>query len=156
MKKTILLFFVFTPLFIIAQNSYTYKFGGRVYENDRKLSGSDIDMYFNNNPEIIKLYKKGVAKKTTGNFLLYTGLLSSGYALYEVSKEGNETTVALTSGYGVIATLISIPIKIGYQKKIKKAVLLMNEEIESQNKKVVLYDIKLTPFQNGIGLTITF
>ena len=32
----------------------------------------------------------------------------------------------------------------------------MNEEIESQNKKVVLYDIKLTPFQNGIGLTITF
>jgi 3-hydroxy-3-methylglutaryl CoA synthase len=156
MKRTILLLILFIPFFINAQDPYNYKFGGRVFENGRKLTPSDINIYFSDNPEILKLYTKGIVKKSTGNFLLYSGLLSTAYALHEVNKEGNETVIAATSGYGVLAILFSIPIKIGYQKKIKKAVLLMNKEIESQNKEVLLYDVKLISTQSGIGLKITF
>ena len=62
MKRTILLLILFIPFFINAQDPYNYKFGGRVFENGRKLTPSDINIYFSDNPEILKLYTKGIRR----------------------------------------------------------------------------------------------
>ena len=155
MKILIFAFLFFTSL-SFSQETYTYKSGGRVFENGKKLTLSDIENYFGHKPEILKLYNKGLNKKNTGNIFFYAGLGGTLAALAPSFYAGKELKPGL-----LIATssllLISIPIKVGYPSKIKKAVKLMNEEINSQKQNTGFHlETDIIANTNGVGLKLTF
>ena len=57
---------------------------------------------------------------------------------------------------GGALVIIAIPIKIGFSKKIKKAVSLMNEDLKNPK---TGFNIESTSFisnSNGVGISITF
>lgn len=156
MKNLIFIFILFTSL-SYSQEIYTYKSGGRVYEKNRKLSKIEIENYFGHKPEIINLYNKGINKRNTGNILFYSGIAGTIGILSPSFYGGKELKPGLLIGAVVTSSmiLISIPIKIGYPSKIKKAVQLMNDEIKNQNTGNTT-ETSIIANENGIGLKITF
>jgi hypothetical protein len=53
--------------------------------------------------------------------------------------------------------LIAIPIKIGFQKKIKKSIILMNDEIKLQKQNTgINFESNIIANANGVGLKLTF
>lgn len=160
---------IFTLLFIsslsFSQEIYTFKSRGRVYENGKRIYSTEIETYFGHKPEIIKLYNNGMNKKHIGNLLIWTGI---GTGFIKLVSDFNEPLLA---PYGQVAkqhsnvlyyvsagiVLIAIPIKIGYPSKIKKAVKLMNEEINSQKQNTGNnIETNIIANANGIGLKLTF
>ena len=54
-------------------------------------------------------------------------------------------------------SLIAIPIKIGFQKKIKKSVILMNDEMKLQKQNTgINFESNIIANANGVGLKLTF
>lgn len=157
--KNLIFAFLFISSLSFSQETYTYKSGGRVFENNRKLTQSDIENYFGHKPEIIKLYNNGMNKKITANIFFYTGLAGTTAALAPSFYGGKEFKPGLAIVSVVTGTmfLISIPLKITYPSKIKKAIKLMNEEINSQKQNTSLnLETNIIANANGVGLKLTF
>lgn len=170
--KILIFAFLFISSLSFSQDVYTFKSGGRVFENNKRIKTQEIEAYFAHKPEIVNLYKAGRTKKTVGNIFLYGGIGTVvGKFLYEAATP-SKTTITQTA-YGVSAkteyskntlfyvggafVLIAIPIKIGFQKKIKKSILLMNEEMNSQKQSTSLnYETNIIANTNGVGLKLTF
>ena len=163
--KNLTIVFLFYSLITFSQDTYTFKTGGRIFENNNRMYTSDIETYFGHKPEILNLYKAGRTKKILGNGLLYGGI--SSFIITHLSKvserktqsdgtiktENNNTMYYVSAGI----SLIAIPIKIGYSKKIRKAVTLMNEEIKAQKQNTgINFETNIIANSNGIGLKITF
>ena len=109
-----------------------------------------------NNEQLLANYNDGRSRKTAGNILLWGGLgsmvgyLGRGFYLgvYEFSSPANIL--------GLSAVLVAIPVKIGFSKKIKRAVSLVNEDFK---KPTTGFNIESTSFvsnANGFGISITF
>lgn len=158
MKNLIFVFF-FISSFSFSQETYTFKSGGRVFENGKRIGTSQIESYFDHKPEIVRLYKAGRTQKTVGNIFLYGGIFTfvSTHLLHvKNASPGRESSNAMYFvGAGI--SLVAIPIKIGFQKKIKKSTLLMNEEIASQKRNTSLnLETNIIANANGVGLKLTF
>lgn len=164
MKKILFSFLLLSSL-AFSQETYTFKSGGRVFENGERIKTPQIESIFKDKPEIVNLYKSGRTKKTVGNVFLYSGIGIIALKHYDrvttqnVDAYGNTTkkdsNVMYFVGAGI--TLIAIPIKIGFQKKIKKSVVLMNEDANSKTKNIGLnYETNIIANSNGVGLKITF
>ncbi|MES2864159.1 MAG: hypothetical protein V4666_08585 [Bacteroidota bacterium] len=163
--KILIYAFLFISSLSFSQEIYTFKSGGRVFENGKRIKTSQIETYFGHKPEIVRLYKAGRTQKTIGNVFLYGGVSTFIFThLSKVSerkiqpngtfKEASSNTMYFV-GAGI--ALVSIPIKIGYSKKIKKAVGLMNEEVNSQKQNTGLnFETNIIADANGVGLKITF
>lgn len=177
MKKIALLFLLVLPLLSFAQDTLTYKGSGRIFNsNQQKLTSDEVRSLFANNTEALNLYNSGKTKQTIGNILLWGGATTLvGKFIY------NATQTKMTSqivGYGsfgqpIIVTnsktysntllfvsgaivVIAIPIKLGFSKKIKRAVSLVNEDFK---KPTTGFNIESTSFvsnANGFGISITF
>lgn len=161
-KINLLLFFAILMSFTsFSQDIYQFKSGGRVLQRGKIITPSDIRAQFSENKILINLYDAGRNKKTFGNLFLYSGI---GIVIGKFILDGN-TSAATASGspdisnypyfIGAGLILVAIPIKIGFSKKIKKAIILMNEEIINQKTSY----IETTSFvanANGIGLKVTF
>jgi hypothetical protein len=142
-----------------SQEIYTFKSGGRVFENGKKINSSEIATYFGHKPEILSLYKAGKTKKTVGNIFLYGGIftfISTHLIHVENAAPGRESSNTMYFvGAGI--SLIAIPIKIGFQKKIKKSIHLMNEEIKLQKQNTgINFESNIIANANGVGLKLTF
>lgn len=126
-----------------------------------KLSSTEVRSLYANNPEALRLYNTGMAKKTIGNILLYGGITSvivKHYSALTTSNNGPNTESYNNVLYfvGAGAALIAIPIKIGFSRKIKKSVLLINEDLRNSQ---TGFNIESTTFisnSNGVGFSITF
>ena len=164
MKKVILLLIVILPLISFSQETFTFKSGGRVLQDNIKISPTAVRDQFNANKQISDLYNAGRTKKTVGNVLLYGGIgtliikhitvinankVSNGN-LYDIKKTSN-----VLYGVGAGIVLLSIPIKIGFQKKIKKAISLMNDEVQKP-KTAFIEKATFISNSNGFGVSITF
>ncbi len=162
---------IFTLLFVsslsFSQEIYTFKSRGRVYENGKRIYSTEIETYFGHKPEIIKLYTSGMTKKNVGNLLIWTGIgigiikLASDFSQpFEITlDETKHVEQTKNTLYYVSAglVLIAIPIKIGYPSKIKKAVKLMNEEIDYQKQNTGNnFETNIIANTNGVGLRLTF
>lgn len=164
MKKVILLLIVILPFISFSQETFTFKSGGRVLQDNVKISPTAVRDQFNSNKQISDLYNAGRTKKTVGNVLLYGGIgtlvikfisditvpIDHSYPNIQVKQTSNVL-------YGVAAgvILVSIPIKIGFQKKIKKAISLMNEEVQKP-KTAFIEKTSFISNSNGFGVSITF
>lgn len=158
MKNLIIVLLLFTSV-SFSQETYTFKNGGRVFENGKKINSTEIETYFGHKPEIINLYKAGRTKKTVGNILLYGGITTFiARHLYRVEnatlgRESSNTIYFVSAGI----SLIAIPIKIGFQKKIKKSVNLMNDELKLQKQNTgINFESNIIANANGVGLKLTF
>ena len=167
MKKSVLLLLLILPLLSFSQDALTFKSTSRVFNSDnQKLTPSEIRDLFASNPKALRLYNIGMTKKTIGNGLLYGGI--SGIIITHLIRVTDSNT---TDQYGRLTiktrsnamyfvsagiVLIAIPIKIGFSKKIKRAVSIMNQELKNPQ---TGFNIESTSFisnSNGIGFSITF
>ena len=172
-----LLFLLVLPLLNFAQDTLTYKSGGRIFNsNQQKLSSEEVRNLFANNTEALKLYNAGKTKQTIGNILLWGGSATLiGKFIFNATQTKNSTQLV---GYGAFGqpivvnnsktysntllfvsaavVIIAIPIKLGFSKKIKRAVSLANEDLKKPN---TGFNIESTSFisnSNGYGISITF
>ena len=164
MKNIFLVLTLLVTSVTFCQETYTMKSGGRIFNsNGERLNSITVAERFN--PEALELYKAGRTKKTVGNILFWGGLstivikfLSAANKPIEVTQNGN-VTAGQTSNtlffVGGAMVLTSIPIKIGFQNKIKKSVAVMNE-YNSKTDKVSIESTNLMVNANGIGISLTF
>lgn len=164
-----------TALFLIMtiagfSQQLTYRSGGTVYEGENKLSSDQVRSVLANNKEALSLYNAGRSKKTWANFLFYGGTSlvvanlvvgltkddtsvsypGNGYNP-SITSERTSFTAAIIGGAMIIA---SIPIKIGYPKKIKAAIAKYNDGLAENYKPAV--KTALVASGNQIGFKIEF
>jgi hypothetical protein len=103
-------------------------------------------------------------KKTWGNVLFYGGFslaalnFTLGVTEPTFEKNGNINSNRIGPHLAIIGgvlTLVSIPIKVGYPKRIKSAIELMNTTGEATPKKVA-YQLNISPSVNGMAIRLTF
>jgi vancomycin permeability regulator SanA len=164
-----------TALFLVMtiagfSQQLTYRSGGTVYEGENKLSSDQVRSVLGNNKEALSLYNSGRSKKTWGNVLFYggtslvvanlvvgltkddTSVSYPGNGYYpSVTSKPTSFTAAIIGGAMIIA---SIPIKIGYPKKIKSAISKYNDGLAQQYKPAA--KTALVASANQIGLKIEF
>lgn len=170
MKKNFTILFLMLTLVGYSQQ-LTYKSGGTVYNSENKrLTPDEVRKLMNNNSEALTLYNSGRNKKTWGNVLFYGGLglvtanlvvgmntdnsITSygGNGYYpSVKSERTNMTAAIIGGALLVA---SIPIKIGYPKKIKSALEKYNNGLVDTYKPAPR--TTLLASANQIGLKIEF
>lgn len=169
MKQIITIAFLMLSLSGFSQK-LTYGSGGTIYNSEnKKVAPSEVRHLLANNTEALSLYNAGRNKKTWGNVLFYGGLglvatnlvvamntddtsaSYSGYNNPSIKSERSNMTAAIIGGALLVA---SIPIKIGYPKKIKSALGLYNNGVADsyhQSPKTTLL-----ASSNQIGLRIEF
>lgn len=152
----------------------TYKSGGAVYNGEnKKLSPNQVRALLANNSEALSLYNAGRNKKTWGNVLLYGGLglvatnlivsantdnttvsnynSNNPYSSPSIHSERANMTAAIIGGALIVA---SIPIKIGFPKKIKAALDKYNTSLaDSYSPK---HQVTLLANVNQIGFRLEF
>lgn len=178
MKRNILLLLLIIPFFSFSQDALSTKGDGRVINsNNQKLTSTEVRNLFAENTAALKLYNAGRSKKTIGNILLFTGgitivgkfisnkieannnepkLIGYGYFGNPIVQFENTTPSNTLFFVGGAMVIIAIPIKIGFLKKIKKSVSLVNEDIKNPK---TGFNIDSTTFisnSNGFGISITF
>lgn len=165
--KNLIFVFLFISTFSFSQETYTFKSGGRVFENNVRLNSIQVNERFDSDSEILKLYNNGRNRKTAGNVLLWGGFgtgiikfLSDANQSIEQDNSGNVSAKKTSNVLYVVSgvmVLVAIPIKIGFQKKIKKSILLMNEEVTSQKQNTGFnLETNIIANANGVGLKLTF
>jgi hypothetical protein len=143
MKQSFTILFLLLTFAGYSQGKLTYGSGGTVYNaENQKVNSNLVRALMNENPEALALYNSGRNKKTWGNILFYGGLALvatnlivemnasdvpknwNGYGSAPVER--SNMTAAIIGGAMIVA---SIPIKIGYPKKIKAALEKYNNSM---------------------------
>lgn len=163
MKNIFSLTFFLISLSTFSQETYTMKSGGRIFNSkNERINSTQVSEEFNQ--EALKFYQAGRAKKTVGNILFWGGIITAGGKfIYEVNKpisptqpDGSYRTSKKTLYYvGGALCLISIPIKLGFQNKIRKSAAIMNEAA-TKSDKTTIESTNLLVDQNGVGVSIKF
>lgn len=168
MKKILFFIFILLSISSFSQEVYSFKSGGRVFNsNNQKISPSEVRNLLASNQPALELYNAGRSKKTFGNVLLYGGIAAGiGSFFYQASipafKQAANGQLVQNDEYsntmfyvsGAIV-LLAIPIKIGFSKKIKKAVALLNDSA-SKPTTSFLDSTTIIANQNGIGVHYSF
>jgi hypothetical protein len=162
LKHFITLLLLTTSFFCYSQDALILKSTSRIFNSSNiKLSNEEVRNLFASNTVALRLYNSGKTKQTIGNIFLYGGIstvLINHYLIFKKSSKYGyvkaDRNIPYIIGAGLILT--AIPIKIGLSKKIKKAVLLMNEDLKTPK---TSFNIESTSFisnSNGFGISITF
>jgi hypothetical protein len=167
MKSLFAFFFLITSFFSFSQEALLFKSPSKVLNSDKeKLTPTEVRDLFATNPEALQLYNSGKSKQTLGNILLYGGIATvvtthlirvtdsktiDQYGRLIIKERSN---IPYFVGLGAI--LIAIPIKIGFSKKIKKAVSLINEDLRNPKTGLNIESTSLISNSNGLGISITF
>jgi hypothetical protein len=173
MKKIIVALLLMTSFASFSQQ-LQYKNGGTVYNADnKKLSPEEVRKLLSNNTEALALYNAGRSKKTWGNVLFYSGIglittnlivgattdnttvsgynSSNPYSSPSINSERTDMTVAIIGGALLVA---SIPIKIGYPKKIKSALTKYNDGLA--NHYISTHKVSVIASTNQVGFRLEF
>lgn len=163
MKNLIVFILLSTSFFCFSQDALTFKSTSKVYNSSNiKLLPEDIRNLFASNTEALRLYNSGKTKQTIGNIFLYGGIstviikhitMINKYSVVNTSNVQSNNIMYFV-GAGLILT--AIPIKIGLSKKIKKAVLLMNEDLKTPKTSFTIESTSFISNSNGFGISITF
>jgi hypothetical protein len=182
MKKIILIITLLFTFLSFSQNIYTFKSGGRILENGKLISPTEIRELIRNNKEALEVYNSGRNKKTFGNVLLYGGIVTmigkiaydathppkliqtaqSSYTygpynntayIYNYAYEPAPSRALYFIGAGFIIS--SIPIKIGFSNKIRQAIALINKDARTP-KTTFVESSEIIANSNGIGISIKF
>lgn len=162
MKKITFLLLFLVPLIASSQDLLNYKSGGRVFNiKNEKLKSEDVRSIMTANPEALKLYNAGKSKQTWGNVLLYGGIGTVVVNYISVVKSSTSAgsanagrNIPYIVGAGMI--LVAIPIKIGFSRKIKKSVTIMNEQAANPTASFKIESSSFLANANGIGFSLNF
>ena len=164
MKKIICLFLFALPFINFSQEQLTFKSGGRVYNsNSEKLTSNEVRTLLQPNPEALQLFNAGRSKKTVGNILLYGGIstvvikhisMLNKYSGTSYNKNIETNNVMYFVGGALV--IIAIPIKIGFSKKIKKSLELINNDFKNPKTGLTIDSTNFISNSDGFGISITF
>lgn len=162
MKQIFLILLVILPVLSFSQETLTYKSGGRVFDsNNQKLNSEAVRSLLTNNSEALSLYNSGKTKQTLGNILLYGGIATvviNHYLILQNTKNKGDINpnrnIPYIIGAGLILT--AIPIKIGFSRKIKKAISMHNEDLKNPKTGFNIESTTIISNSNGFGISITF
>lgn len=151
-------------MFLFSQeDALIFKSGGRVFNsNNQKISPHDMRSILSTNSEALKLYNAGRLKKTIGNTLFWGGLGTFAIKHATIIKDSRQplykqkSTNNIMYFVGAGMVLVSVPVKLGFQKKIKKSVALINEDIKNPSTTFNIEESSIIANSNGIGISITF
>ncbi|MFB9076743.1 hypothetical protein ACFFLS_23990 [Flavobacterium procerum] len=160
-KLTILFFIIATVGF--AQQLH-YRTAGTVYDSEgKRLNSNAVRAYMDQSPEALKLYNAGRSKKTFGNVFFYSGLaigtlnVIKAMATTNITAEGTAERTKMTGAIiGGILVVASIPIKIGYPKKIKQALTSYNSKLAENTNDSEPIKTTIVASNNQVGVRITF
>lgn len=175
-------YFFFFTFFIFRLYSYSqnlnYKSNGNVL-NDKfeKISPAKVRELLVNNEQLLADYNAGRSKKTAGNILLYGGL---GFITSDIIRKifrHDKLSITVDETYfppkidvqvdkkikfpsalgyvGLTLVAVSLPIKIGFSKKIKNVVTQYNNQNATGNIDFERNDLNLIANNNGIGFRLT-
>lgn len=128
--------------------------GNRYYQNNMRLSMAQISDRLSANPTAYKMVKDA---RSSGFLSMILSCAGGGLIGYPVGTAiGGEEPKWAMAGIGAGLLAIAIPIAIGADKKVKKAVRLYNKSL-----KPIAYQKPKTSFcientQNGIGIVMRF
>ena len=156
MRKYIIFILFILVFFDVSGQNLVYKSGSRIYNSEnKKLSPDEVREILKIEKNSLELYNSGRNKKTIGNILLIGGL---GLITADLINGAVNTTATNENPYPSALTIVggafiiaSIPIKIGYSKKIKQAVDEYNRTHPIE-KTVGISNQKLEFVANGNGL----
>jgi hypothetical protein len=154
MKK---IFFIFIFFF-----AYVYSFSQQLVCNSKgniknkitneRISSAEMRGLLKDYPKIMNQYNDGRIKKTIGNVMFIGGIGMVTTDLIVGLTSATKYPTKLTN-IGVATTLISIPIKIGFLKKIRGAVSDYNTARYTGN---ITYKSEIMVNTNGVGFRINF
>ena len=104
-----------------------YESNGNVLNSENiKISPEEVRTALQGHQQALELYDEGRNKKTIGNVLLCggLGLITADLLLGATADVQYPTALTIV---GALSTIIAIPVKIGYSKKIKNAISNYNE-----------------------------
>jgi hypothetical protein len=162
MKNLFALFLLLTSFLCLSQEALTFKGTSKVLNSDKvKLSPTEVRDLFVANPEALRLYNSGKTKQTLGNILLYGGIATVAINHYSIMQQAkNRANIDgdrnIPYAIGGVLILTAIPIKIGFSKKIEKAVSLMNEDLKNPKTGSNIESTSFISNSNGLGISITF
>ena len=162
MKKIFLAFMILLPFFSISQELLTYKSRGRVFNADNeKVKPAEVRILMENNPDALKFYNAGKSKQTWGNVLILTGFSVAAINHYSLLKDSGKINgfrpnrnIPYIIGAGIV--ILAVPIKIGFPRKIKKSLALMNEKTSNANLVSFKNSSSFILNDNGIGVCLNF
>lgn len=164
MNKIVVLAFLITSLSYAQQ--YNYGRGGNVLDaNNQRVKADKVRQLLKNNQEALNQFNAGRDKKTWGNVLFYGGI---GLATINLVTAVYGDTVTLTSSGQLVENrvtptlaiiggslfLASIPVKLGYTKKVKAAVNALNKEVTYNEK--TRPELLVVANGNGLGFKLSF
>jgi hypothetical protein len=167
MLRKLCLIIYLLPILTFAQN-YSSNSNGSVFVDGIFLTPKEVRDTFAENKSVLDYYNSGRNKKTWGNVLLYSGITTEiVYYIYYVSStklvktnswngssEKVESVSIIPLFIGGAIILSSIPIKIGFSNKIKKAVTNMNTSTPKNTSYIEPPTLIIN--NNGIGLCLKF
>jgi hypothetical protein len=178
MKKIVILILFIIPCLGFSQDTLTYKGNGRIFNSSQqKLTSEEVRSLFASNPQALNLYNAGKTKQTVGNILMWTGGITvigkfisnatasktaeSHFAFYDyngnpVYYSTRKTPTNTLFAVGTAMVLIALPIKIGFLKKINRAVSLVNEDLKNPKTSFNIESTSFVSNSNGFGISITF
>ena len=159
MKKIVFLLFILISAIGFSQEKYTFKTGGNVFDSkNHKLTTDEVRELLASNKQALDLFNSGRSKKTFGNILLYGGL-STLVVQQMIQPKSTSDNVSTPNNalyfVGGAMVLASIPVKIGFSKKIKKAVNTLNTD-QPKPKAPAFDSGSLIVNGNGFGISVSF
>jgi hypothetical protein len=174
MKKSFLVFILLFGLTAFSQETYHSKNNGSVFDsNNKEVSPVKMREILANNSKALEIYNAGRTKKTLGNMLLWGSIIPLSVFLRDAIRDTNGEVIGYQTtqygGQGIpimgpvskvplilggAMIIAAIPIKIGFSKKVKKAVDLINEPPPKTVGNIESSSMILN--QNGLGLAIKF
>ena len=154
-NRILLVFILFLGLQTFGQK-ITYMGNGNISDsNSVKITPEQVEALLKSNDDLLRSYVGARSKKSVGNIMLYGGLaLMATDVVVGATKDNNYPTFFTI--IGGITTLIGIPVKMGFSKKIKNVV----NEYNSKNGYTYNYenDPKLEVITNnyGLGMRLSF
>ncbi len=154
-SKLLIITFLLVALSSFSQQ-ITYKSGGNILDSKNdKMSPTAVRALLSKNTDLLNLYNAGRTKKTVGNIFFYGGL---GLIVADLANGAfNDIIYPTALTYiGITCVVVSIPVKIGYSKKIKTVVNDYNKQVVFNDHNLKIESINLVTNTNGLGFQITF
>lgn len=146
---------------VFSQDTLVCKKNGKIFNSsNQKLTSDEVKDLMKTNLKATDLYSAGKTKQILGNIFLYGGIATvaiNHYSALQKAKniEDSETISNVPYIIGGAMIIMAIPIKIGFSKKIQKAVSLINDDLK--NPKTTSYiETFFVSNSNGIGISLTF
>jgi hypothetical protein len=161
LKKILFVLFLFSSICAGAQG-LVYKSNGNIRDSqNNKIAPDEVRVLLAGNEKLLADYNTGRSKKTLGNVLLIGGtallatdLLVSVYSPQDLDENyvAEKTYPSALTYIGLAAIVISIPVKIGFSRKIKNAVAQYNKNIQSTGS---IDKMEFIANNSGVGLRLT-